>query len=154
MQSDVKLQEPFSYSSLGVYLLILLIVILLVFIIIKIVKKVKKNKPEVPIIKNKDINAVKNNYLNEINILEEKVKNNKINKRKAYNDLSCIIRKFIFDSTSIDVMKYSLSEIKTLKIDSLSALVEEYYVPEFSKEGEGDILSSINKTKEVIIKWK
>lgn len=154
MQSDVRLQDPFSYSYLGVILLILLIVILLLFLVIKLIKRVNSNKPVASNIKVVDINTIKNSYLLQITKLEENVKNNKISERKAYNTLSSIIRRFIFDTTNVDVMKYSLSEIKKLKIKNLPELIEEYYEPEFSREGNGDILSSIQKTKEVIIKWK
>ena len=51
-------------------------------------------------------------------------------------------------------MKYTLNDIKKIKMDNLTKLVEEYYEPEFSKEGNGDIISSIDKTREVIVKWK
>lgn len=153
MQLDVKLQEPFSYNFIGLILLILLIVSFFIFIIVKIVKK-NANKPKIQIVIPKNIPSIKNKYLKQIDELEKNVKNNQINDRKAYNELSSIIRKFINESVGIDVMKYSLNEIKTLKISSLTSLVEEYYEPEFSYEGEGDILSSIEKTKGVIETWK
>lgn len=155
MQSgvSVNLQEPFSYSSIGLILLILLIVAFIVVLIVILVKKTK-NKAVIEYIPVVDIDGVKNKYLKMIEELSVSVNEEKISNRRAYNDLSSIIRKFTFESTNIDVMKCSLNDIKKLKMPALTKLVEEYYEPEFSYEGKGDILSSIERTKEVILKWK
>ncbi len=153
MQLDVKLQEPFSYSVLGLILLILLLIALLTYIIIIIIKK-QSNKPKIIIEKRVDINSLKKKYINQINKLLIEVNNKKIKNRSSYNELSSIIRKFVYEATNIDVTKYSLNEIRKLKYDSLTKLVEEYYEPEFSYSKEGDILASIEKTKGVIETWK
>ena len=153
MQLDVKLQEPFSYNVLGLILLILLLIALLTYIIILLVKK-QSNKPVVIIETKLDINSLKRRYMDSINKLALEVKKKKISNRNAYNELSMLIRKFVYEATKIDVTKCSLNEIRELKYDSLTELVEEYYEPEFSFEKEGDILTSIEKTKGVIEKWK
>ncbi len=154
MQSDVKFQEPFSYSILGVILLVLLIVILVAYLVYILVIK-KKDAPKIVInYRPKNVFLIKHSYLSKIDSLKKQVNNKKLSQRKAYNELSSIIRSFVNEATSIDVMKYTLSEIKTLKMDNLTKLVEEYYEPEFSREGTGDILASIDRTREVIEKWK
>ncbi len=154
MQSNVEFQEPFSYSILGVIGLVLLVVIVLTYLIIKLVL----NKPK-KIINNYNYNqinieTIKNKYLSRIENLEEEFNNQKISERRAYNELSSIIRTFTFETTNIDVRKYTLSDIQKLKLPNLTKLVEEYYEPEFSKEGTGDFLSSVERTKGVIVKWK
>ena len=153
MQSDVKFQEPFSYSPLGIICLVLLVVILITFIIIKLV--LNKDKKIANIKYNQiNIEQIKHVHLSKIDHLKDEFENHKISERRAYNELSSIIRNFAYETTNIDVRKYSLNDIRKLKMNCLTNLVEEYYKPEFSKEGTGDIISSIEKTKGVIIKWK
>lgn len=156
MQLGVKvdLQEPFSYSFIGLILLILLVVVFIVVLIVRIILKRRKTPAVIEYIPVVDIDRVKGKYLKMIDELVVSVNEEKVSNRRAYNDLSGIIRKFTFEATNIDVMKCSLNDIKKLKMPSLTKLVEEYYEPEFSYEGTGDILSSIDRTKEVILKWK
>lgn len=154
MQLDVDLQEPFSYSIIGLILLILLIVAFIVTLIVLLVLKAKKNRPVIEYIPIADINTIKSKYLKMVEELVDGVNSRKFSDRRAYNELSGIIRKFTFEATNIDVMKCSLNDIRKLKMPALTKLVEEYYEPEFSYEGTGDILSSIEKTKGVILQWK
>ena len=155
MQLEQELEAPFHYSIIGVILLILLVLILLAYIIFRLIKKYYKPAPKPNIIlpDKGNLFRIKNRYLYELDKLELKVKNSKINTRDAYNNLSKIIRKFVFDATGIDAMKYSLEDIRELDIKYLTLLMEEYYEPEFSYEGEGNIELSIKKTRGVIKKW-
>lgn len=153
MQLDVNLNEPFTYSYLPLIIsFILLVVFIVVFILFNIKpkkKKVVEIKQEIVIPKN--IYDIKNKYLKQ---LDELIKDTSLSKRKIYNKLSVIIRSFVLEATNIDVLKYTLSEIKTLNMDELTKLVTEYYEPEFSKESDADSNASIGKTREVIEKWK
>ena len=153
MQSDVKFQEPFSYNYLGVIFLVLLVVALLTYFIVKLIMN-RPKKIENVFFKPQNIEEIKNKYLSKIDNLTNEFNNQKISERRAYNELSSLIRTFTFETTNIDVRKYTLNDIKTLKMNNLTKLVEEYYEPEFSKEGKGDFLSSVEKTKGVIVKWK
>ena len=110
--------------------------------------KDSNNKPT------KDIIKIKNNYLHQINVLFDELNSNQIKSRTAYNRLSILIRKFIKETTEIDLLKSSLSEIKKKDTGILYDLIKEYYEPEFSKNNKGDIISSINKTRKVIEEWK
>ena len=150
MQSDISLNGPFSYNILPLIIVLILIIITIIVFLCFNIKSKKKEKPVVVIAK--DINSIKNKYLKELDELSNNV--NVLSKRKVYNILSLIIRRFVLEATNVDVLKYSLNEIRLLKVDSLTLLVSEYYEPEFSKESNADPLSSINKTKEVISKWK
>ncbi len=152
MNNKDLLRPMFSYSLLPIIILIIGIGTLLFFLL-----KSKKEKEKTPIIikpPTKNLFEIKNRYLAVINILENDIKNNKITKRKAYQRLSIIIRNFTYEVTQIKVQNYSLQEIKKLGITTLSLLVEEYYHPEFAKESMAEINNSINKTREVINKWK
>ena len=152
MQWDVELRDPFSYSNVGIWILLLAILgIGLLVLIYVLSKKVEESKTvEKPL----DINKVKSDYLAKIDNLINRVNSNSISERKAYNELSVIIREFIFKTTKIDVLKYTLADAKATNNKELISLLNEYYVPEFSKEGKGDLNTSIEKTRKVIMEWK
>ncbi len=153
MQDPVSLQEPFTYSTTIIYALLIIIVVLIVSLFIK--KREKKEiKQEVKLVHYPDLLTIKNEYLAKLNELSTKVNNNDISNRKAYLSLSKIIREFIYAATNINVLALSLSEVSKYNVPHLEELMKEYYIPEFSTISKGDINSSINKTKEVINKWR
>ena len=86
--------------------------------------------------------------------IEEDIGKGSIDSRKAYRELSSVIRLFVFDMTGIKVQNYTLTEISILKIKPLTTLVAEYYSPEFEKGEKGDIKNSIQKTRGVIQRWR
>lgn len=152
MQWDADLIPPFSYSNIGLWIFLIgIITIILMVLLIKISKMVKENKSvEKPI----DINKIKNDYLRRIDILINNVNSNTITERKAYNELSLIIREFIYRTTKIDVLKYTLADAKASNSKELVELLNEYYEPEFSREGKGNLNISIENTRKVIKEWK
>ena len=152
MQWDVKLIPPFHYSNLGGWLLLIGIIIIgLVVLCSFILKKIKEDeRKEKPI----DISNVKRIYLSRIDALYQNVNNQQITERKAYHELSKIIREFIFKVTKIDVLKYTLADAKSVGNQQLIMLLSEYYEPEFSKEGKGNLNTSIENTRKVIQEWK
>ena len=151
MQLNTNLNGPFYYAIYPLIIVIILIIItIIVFLCLNV--RIKKKEKKLPVIVTpKDINSIKKKYLKELDDLSN---NNSLSKRKIYNNLSIIIRKFVLEVTNIDVLKYRLNEIKILNMNSLTELVSEYYEPEFSKESDTNPITSINKTKEVIDKWK
>ena len=152
MQLDTNLNGPFSYAIYPLIIVILLIIITIIVFLCLNVKLKKKEKIVPVVVIPKDPNSIKKKYLKELDDLISKI--DTLPKRKVYNNLSIIIRSFVLEITSIDVLKYSLNEIKALKIDPLTELVTEYYEPEFSKESDALPITSITKAKEVIDKWK
>lgn len=155
MQTSVELQDPFHYS---IFLLIIMafIVLIEIFSIIYFKHKTKKifymadeDKPK------KDIGKIKKKYIEKLDIINLKLNKNKISLRTAYQGLSNIIRFFVFETTGVKVQNYTLSEIKELKIESLSRLIEECYVPEFSKRTveTTNINELLIRTKEIIERW-
>ncbi len=157
MQTSIKLQDPFKYSVIP--LIILLSVIFLItfcLICLKIREKSKKTTSvkEIPEKNIKNIPVIKGKYINLLDSIEYKYKNNEITLRTAYQQISEAIRMFVFEITDITTQNYSLSEIKKLKIPHLYELIEEYYEPEFaSKSTVGDFEASINKARGVIKQW-
>ena len=152
MQWGVELAKPFHYSPIGLILLL----IFLGFIVLYIVYRINNNKQE-PIkvvVKVIDRNKIRMEYLAKLDTLDRKYKGKKITTRKAYNELSVLIREFIFKLTRVNLLKYSLSDFKKLNNPVLLELINEYYEPEFSYEGEGNLEVSIQKTRKVISEWK
>lgn len=153
MQEISELMPMFSYSLITI-LFFLLLVITNIILLIKPKKIITtENNPIIiePPKNSKD--TIKNQYLKEIDLLKIKLQNNEITSRKAYQRLSIIIRKFIYEMTSLKVQNYTLEEIKQIKMPVLIDLVGEYYDPEFSVNEKGNIENSIEKTREVISRW-
>ena len=150
MQVTTELRPLFSYSFIPI--IFLLILIALTIFINKYLKK--KEIQEKLIIPNpKDLLIIKRKYLAKINELLNNFHNKKITNRKAYQELSSLIRNFIYEATNIKVQNYTLKEISLLNMPILYQLVSEYYDPEFSKISKGNIIISIDKTRMVIEKW-
>lgn len=130
-------------------------ILLTIYLLIKRNKRKKKveDKVKVEEIKNIDINAIKRKYLEELDVIESQLNTNMIHIRIAYQDISRVIRHFVYEVTNIRVQNYSLKEIKDLDMPILYELMQEYYVPEFSKYSYGNVKDSLQKTRKVIEKW-
>lgn len=74
--------------------------------------------------------------------------------RKGYQLLSRLVRNFVKEYANVDVTTKTLAEIRSMGFPVLTALVEEYYAPEFSLDEEGNVLESIDKTIKAIKSWK
>ena len=155
MQIDTELQAPFSYSIIPIIIVLILLFSPFIWHFLKKYIKPKSNDNtfNYNFYSRKDIASIKYNYLNRLNILEQNLNNKTITSRRAYQELSSLIRDFVFELTGLEVQTCTLKEIKKLNIPVLFELIKEYYDPEFSKISKGNITSSINKTKEVIGKW-
>lgn len=155
MQTSVNLQPPFSYSIYPIILICLCMILFTIYLLIKRNKQKKRveDKIKVEEIKNVDINEIKRKYLEELDVIESQLNTNMIHIRIAYQDISRIIRHFVYEVTNIHVQNYSLKEIKDLDMPMLYELMQEYYVPEFSKYSYGNVKDSLQKTRKVIEKW-
>lgn len=155
MQTHVKLQAPFSYSLIPI--IILFIVLAIIIVILYLLKRKSKKKVAKEIVVKKapkeSLDEIKKKYLKKIDEVENKLKNDKIKLRGAYQELSSIIRFFIFEVTGIKVQNYTLKDIESLNIQELTDLIQEYYAPEFAEFSKGNIESSLEKTRKVIEKW-
>lgn len=125
MQTGTELQAPFSYSLIPI---ILLFVVLFLPLIIRLIKQYLKNmKPvENTTYIYQDSYRIKNIYLNKLMELEKKVDDKKISNRKAFQELSILIRSFVKEVTGLDVTTCTLSDIERLNIPVLSELMRKY----------------------------
>ena len=154
MQVTVELKDMFSYSIIPV---IVALVVVIILIILLILSRRRKNKPknivQVIIPPEKDIEGIKNKYLEKIDVLVNDFDNKNLNKRGTYQELSVILRSFIYEMTNIQVQYFTLKEIEKINMPQLYELVKEYYDPEFSKMTKANLIDSIEKTKKVIEEW-
>lgn len=154
MQISVKLQDPFSYSVWPIILVLFVFLAVVIYLIYLIVNNKNKRKNNVfNYVPPKNLFQIKNQYLQELDNLHFKINQNQISIRKSYQTLSLIIRNFVYEVTDIEVQKYTLEEIKKINIPILTELIAEYYPPAFSLLSEGNIINSLNKTREVIRRW-
>ena len=151
MQVQTELRPPFHYSPTPT--IICSAILICGLIILLLLMRKKPIKQVVKTLKKKDLSELKKEYLDKIGTLKSDVTSNKITSRRAYQILSGLIRGFIFEATNIRVQYYTLQQIETLKMASLTELIREYYNPEFAAKSNGNIAKSIEKTAEVIKKW-
>lgn len=153
MNIQYELEEPFYYSWKLVYILGIILVLLIIgYFITRYSSFFYKHF--IGIFKKATVPSLKNIYLRRLSKLRNDINNNKINNRDAYLRLSNTIREFIEKATGINVLSMSKLEAKKLNMKDLSLLMEEYYPPEFSSNKEGNIMGSIDRTMEVIKRWK
>ena len=76
--------------------------------------------------------GIRQRYLQELYSLETRFREGQINVRQTYQDLSRMIREFVFEMTGIRAGQCTLSDIRRLHMPALTRLMQEYYVPEFA----------------------
>ena len=153
MQIDVNLKAPFSYSWIPIVVLLIVLLLPFIYLLLKKLGVFNLKKNNILNFTAKDINGIKYKYLNKLNDLDKSLNDKKITSRKAYQELSMLIRLFVYELTGLEVQSCTLKDIKKLNIPVLYELIKEYYDPEFSKISKGNIKASIEKTKEVISRW-
>lgn len=80
----------------------------------------------------REVPGIRQRYLTELRSLEQSFREEKINVRQTYQELSRLIRSFVFEMTGIQAGQCTLSDIRKLRIPALTSLMQEYYVPEFA----------------------
>lgn len=154
----VKLQNPFSYALWPIILLGLVIIGIVVVLIILKLKGKPKKKTEAKTenlqpVKAVDVNALRMQYLKQLDEVEQAFRNQKLSIRKAYQNMSMIVRKFVQERTGIKANSYTLEDIKKLNMPQLETLISEFYSPEFSVKSEGDVFEALEKSRRIIEEW-
>ena len=158
MKTSVELQDPFSYMLIWIILAVLILgafIFTQVYFRKKLGDELKKAKKiRLKKISEATLEGKKRKYITELNFIETNLRNGKIDKREAYQQMSKCIRMFVHDVTGINVQKYSLMEIKRVNIPQLTQLVREYYEPEFALRSTADAATSIYRTRNTISSWR
>ena len=157
MESTVKLQEPMAYMTVWIVLaIILLIAAIFLQVFFRIRRKRNGEEPnKIKIVKppRATIPEIKRRHLGELEKIRTSISNGEINSRIAYQRMSKVIRHFVYDMTGVQVQKYTLYEIRQIKMPLLTRLIEDYYVPEFAEETVADAIRSLEGTRRVIERW-
>lgn len=151
IELTTTLNGMFSYSIIPIAFIFLLLVLLFLYFNWNKTNKNIYYSDNLIDVSNGD---VKNRYLEQVDVILNEFKSNNIDNRQVYYKLSILIRQFVFEMTNINVNYYTLSDIEKLNIPVLYELLYEFYIFEFSKISQGNVLSSIKKTKDVIFRWK
>lgn len=152
-----ELQKPMSYAVWPMVVLgVIVFCIILYFLLPRIIRSLR-NKPKkapTPHIRTyQDVLAIKGKYISELNALESNVLGQKITIRGAYQKMSTLIRRFVYEMTGIKVQNYTLEDIRKLNMPMLEQLIGEYLAPEFAKRTESNVMASLAKTKWVVERW-
>ena len=150
----VQLQENLSFHWLWLFIA-LLFLLAAIYYLYHAIKYDREKKDIIPIHlpPKRTIRQIKEKYIEKINDLENDLQQNKLQPRIAYQKLSVLARLFTYEMTGIQSQNYTLEELRTVPLPKLIPLIEEYYTPEFAREELGDVLTSLQKTKEVISSW-
>lgn len=159
VQFTVGLHDPLSYSL--VWLIVGLVLVLLplaVFLIClfryKRLKTAKEKKPKIKKPLPLQLAVAKQKYERQLRRLHQGVSEGKVEDRVAYQEMSRIIRMFVYDVTRVEVHHFGYAEISAMQIPQLTELVREYYEPEFAARANADVLQSLLHTRQVIAGWR
>ena len=159
MPTSVELQDPMNYY---LFWLIIAVVFVAAVIFAQIffrillkdqLRRKKEKKPKIKKVSKKPLPVLKWEYLQRMNYLERTIGSGGVERRSAYQELSGLIRDFTHDVTGIKVQNYSLREIRRLGMPQLTALVQEYYEPEFARQSMADLRGSLFRTRKAIEQW-
>ena len=157
MESTVELQAPMAFQHIWAWLAAILIisaVFLQIFFRIRraragqVPQKIRIKKPPAHMLP-----EIKERYLRELFDVEGALGRGDITVRQAFQSLSSIIRRFVYEVTGIEVQNYTLYEIRQLNMPRLTKLIEEYYAPEFARTTRMRGFASIERTRGVIRRW-
>ena len=154
MPITVELQDMHSYSFIMIAVVIMFVAVSIACAVVIILKRRRKKAPQ-PITQMPAASRenIKQKYINLLGRLEQNCQAERISNRKAYQELSRIVRHFVYEATGIKVQNYTLQEIEVMNVPGLYAIVSECYVPEFAIDKNGDIYGSINRARRVIGEW-
>ncbi len=152
MQISVELQEKFSCVP-NMIAIILLGIAIVVLIVLSGKKKVVKQKETLPKKSVKNLFVIKQKYDECLLDLENKYMEQKISCRLAYQELSKVIRQFVYEMTGIRVQNYTLEELKRINMPELYEVIAECYGPEFAAENNCNLQDSIKRARMVVEEW-
>lgn len=159
MKTSVRLQEAFEYMKwpviVGAILIVAMLFILIGYQVYCRRKKQTGSQKTAPerIAPKRSIGALRGIYLARIEKLEKDLQEGKTESRDCFQQLSAIVRSFVWEVTEKDVTTCTLEEIRQMNLPSLTELVSEFYEPEFGAKQNGDAYSAIHHTKKVITEW-
>ena len=152
MPITVELNDMHSYSP--VYFIVIFSVVLISILAFAVVYILKNRTKKEPVVK-KHVNPVstKHKYIKMLGATEKDYHENKINNRSAYEQISKIVRCFVYEITGVKTHNFTLDEIRKINMPSLYAMINECYMPEFAFDNDGNVQESLMKARKVIEEW-
>ena len=155
---SVGLRDPYLYSAL-IYVIGGLLCLTAVSLVVPVFRRYRPRKAPVEreiVVKKpvRGIEQIRAQYLRELHAVRQAGESGSMSRRACYQELSRIIRMFVYEATGIEVQNYSFREISAVGIAPLTELVREYYEPEFAMESEANALHSLEKTERMMRAWK
>lgn len=148
--TTVTLQAPYDFSVIWKAVCAALLILAIILFIIPNIphKKLSVKKPDGP-----SLEKIRKKSLSELSALKELMDNGSIGNREAYQRLSGIVRSFVYGATGIRVTTCTFEEIRSLNMPNLTALVHDYYEPEFAYDSKGEFERSFRVTSDLIRRW-
>lgn len=112
-------------------------------------RKLKVKAPSGP-----KLEEIRADSLHSLAKLMDDYRTGRITNRAAYQRLSGIVRSFVHGATGLKVTNCTFEEIKALNMPRLTALVHDYYEPEFAYDSAGEFMRSHRTTSELIAGWR
>ncbi|HAT02807.1 MAG TPA: hypothetical protein DCS54_05985 [Oribacterium sp.] len=163
MEFSVDLQDPFLFPPIWIVCAILFAVaaIATVFLLYHFLRgKVSLENPleglhdlHIRPVSASHLSRLKTQYQKKLQHLSDRQKTGKVSERKAYQEMSRLIRDFVKDATGIQVTTCTYTDIKALNLPALTKLLHTYYEPEFAERSNANFEKSLKDTLEIIKKW-
>jgi hypothetical protein len=158
MKISVELQDPFHFA---VYWLLIGIVAAVLGVVLfvyafRLRREMEKNRErEIRLRKPGPaaMERIRKKYLLELDAVQKDYESKEVDYREAFRRMSKTIRMFVFEATGIEVQNYTLTEIRTLHMRSLTQLVTAYYRPEFAARSTASVGRALDNTRKVIEIW-
>ena len=149
-KTTVTLQAPYDFSVIWKIVCALLIAAAVVLFIIPLIpkKKLSVKTPDGP-----SLEKIRKRSLSDLSALKKLLDSGQIDNREAYQRLSGIVRSFVYGATGIRVTTCTYEEIRSLNMPNLTALVHDYYEPEFAYDSAGEFERSHRVTTDLIRRW-
>ena len=154
MKVTVELQPPMLYMTRWtvIALVCALAAALMIALLVRSIRREPKKAREVV----KDAawrEKQRRTYAAQLDAVDRKLQSGGVSEREAFQEMSGILRMFVFEMTGIHVHEFTLTEIRKVGIPAMPGLVSSYYKPEFAPRSRANAQAALAKTKEVILSW-
>jgi len=146
------INHPITYCIIGC--IIIALALMYVITILFLTRKPKPKPPQTRTIPKLTTAQLKQKYLTQINNVNRLFIRNQITNIQAHQQLSVILRWFIFEVSGTPFQIMTLSEIAASKKNfTVSQIINTYYPSEFDGKNSGDVEQSAELARKFIQSW-
>ena len=157
MKYSVVLQDPFDYARMWLLIgLGLILAAALVWLARYFLsgKDFRVNWKKLPVIRSIRLFFRKRRHTKRIRQIETEFGKGTIDRRTAHQKMSREVRAFAQAVTGEPMESLVYTELLRMNYPKLTRLIGEFYVPEFACKSDAEIKDMIQKSKELIKKWR